>query len=336
MRWVEWGESQNRRLDDARWMLASMITLLGVQARGGVKLAQEGYLLGEPFGRGITMAAHVDEVRPGGVLGAKWVSSRPQNLKEGRPRGEAVTILNAGDTGLPVLVFDGTRLSNARTAIFAIAALDTEGLEMNQPLGLLGAGRVHEFQAKYARQLWPGLEILIYDPDMERAKALAALVQGVVVKTAEEVLQRAEAVSVATSGAPAGWITRDQVRGHVFINTSLRDVGVEFFANARVVVDEQVLAAQGQTPYHQWCERTMDHAETQRWGIPLCNLIAGKDSWRSDELRKPLVVNPMGCAAWDVGLGYMLWAETFEAEVAPPGVITLADGERLLPFGGGR
>jgi ornithine cyclodeaminase/alanine dehydrogenase-like protein (mu-crystallin family) len=315
MKFVHWGEKQTERLNNAHWMLNEMDALLKIQALGGIQIAAEGYLLGEPFGRGITMSAYVaaETTPPGGVMGAKWVSSRVANLKEGLPRGRSVTMLNAGDTGLPLLVFDGTDLSNARTAIFNIAAIDRCG-PPPKVLGLLAAGRVHQWLAKYARQVWgPDLEIVVYDPDADKSLAFAEEIGGKAAAGAWVVLE-AEVVSVATSGADQGWIAPEMFSGRLFLNTSLRDVtrsmflvgenGSAFPLSPRVVVDDVELAAQQETPFHQASRLSMQYPP-----VRLCDVPA---AWRQHEQRT--IVNPMGCAGWDVGLGYAIWKEVFTSE----------------------
>ncbi|KKK48079.1 hypothetical protein LCGC14_3148750, partial [marine sediment metagenome] len=253
-----WVDRCTPELEDAHWMLAQMEVLLEVQRKGGIQLGEEGYLTHpkDGFDRAITMSAWVDHpTTSSGVLGAKWVSSRVANLPD-LPRGRSITMLNDGSTGLPVLCFDGTDLSNARTAIFACAAiarLISPWGRWGGTVGLLGAGRVHEWQAIYMHQLWPGIHLTVFDPDTKRAAEFAKLFGADIALNWQEAIEGADVVSCATAGAEPGWVPDDLVfTADMWINTSLRDVESHFFSRfPLVVVDDLELAMQQRTPFHR-------------------------------------------------------------------------------------
>ena len=304
MQWVEIGDKKN--LHDAVWVMTQMKRLLRLQASGEVSLGAEGYLThpnDKGFTRAITMSAwmnHPSELL--GVLGAKWVSSHPPNTAKGLPRGQAVTMLNCAETGLPLLVFDGTDLSNARTAAFACAAID---IIYSAPttIALIGAGRVHEWQAEYIRQLWPSTELWVYDTDDERMERFATRFNATCLSSWWFGCEFAEVVSVATAGAEDGWIPAGiTMNAKLWINTSLRDVTPAFFKRfAWVVVDDFELAATGRTPYHE-AYLARDLPLLKR----LCDI--------TKPIGYPVIVNPMGLALWDVGLGYALFQDEFRVQ----------------------
>lgn len=307
VRWVEVGNKEC--LHDALWVMAQMKLLLRLQKLGEVRLGAEGYLThpGAGFSRAITMSAWVNHpAERYGVLGAKWVSSHPPNSATGLPRGRAVTMLNCAETGLPLLAFDGTDLSNARTAAFACAAIDIllHGVAPSS-IAFIGAGRVHTWQAEYIRQLWPEADLWVYDTDAERMQQFADRFNAVCLSSWWFGCEFAEVVSIATAGTQPGWVPIDiTILAKLWINTSLRDVKSQFFGRFKqVVVDDFELAASEHTPYHEaYLARDIPP------NIQLCDIP------QDDPHNFPIIVNPMGLAIWDVGLGYAMFQDEFRAQ----------------------
>ncbi|KKN68901.1 hypothetical protein LCGC14_0446870 [marine sediment metagenome] len=317
VKWVSMapGTPEYVNLRDAHWMVKQMELLLALQRTGEARLGEEGYLShpettgGFGFSRAITMSAwvgHPDE--PEGVFGAKWVSSHPPNTSRGLPRGQAITILNCAHTGLPLLVFDGTDLSNARTAGFAIMTILEFCRGVPPPaIALIGAGRVHEWQAHYINQLWPNTQLFVYDPDKERAQRFVEQCQQAnCFDTWQEVVDVANIVSLATAGA-GQWVPTDvKFDAFLWINTSLRDVTPGFFNRFKwIVVDDLEFAASQHTPYH-------DAWQAQTTLTP--NVTQFSDVNPKLQYKYPIIVNPMGLALWDVGLGYALFQQEFREQ----------------------
>ncbi|KKL66041.1 hypothetical protein LCGC14_2148950 [marine sediment metagenome] len=307
---------QQERLHDVHWMLKQMHTLLAMQRQGYTALGEEGYLShpDEGFDRAITMSAwtaHPEE--PVGILGSKWVASCLKNKERDLPRGRSVTTLNCAETGLPLLVFDGTDLSNARTAIFAIAAIELLHPHVDT-IALVGAGRVHAWQAEYIRQRWPKASLWIYDPDDHRMLLFQKAYQAKLLRSWETALQ-CDVVSFATAGCEDGWVPRDaHFSAALWINTSLRDIMPRMVSRFQtVIVDDKRLAASQNTPYHL---ASLGHQVTNTWR--LCDVAhRGMDTPvlinPAGLPHVPILVNPMGMALWDVGIGYMLLQEEYQA-----------------------
>ncbi len=326
---VKWVSLEDKRaqLEDAHWMMMAMRKLLWKQHFGGCRLGQEGYLShpGEGFDRAITMSAWV-RFDNGGVVGAKWVGSHAANLDRALPRGRSLTMLNCGKTGLPLLHFDGTDLSNARTAAFACAAIAILFGRLYQNkrppahVVLIGAGRVHDWQALYMRQLWPDIKLTVVDTNAGRAYLFGQQHKAQVESSWSEAIEGADVVSLATAGAPEGWIPGDGVfevplTAQVWINTSLRDITPMFVRRFPIaVVDDYKMAASGLTPYHR-----AQQAHPQLPVRALCDLVDGESNF-VEKGGTPVLVNPMGLALWDVGLGYMLFEEEFRAQQRKLGV----------------
>jgi ornithine cyclodeaminase/alanine dehydrogenase-like protein (mu-crystallin family) len=329
VKWVEWGHGQLGKLENVHWMLPHVINLAALkQSPTAVELADESYfhtrVPGE-FDRGIMMAAAVrlpvTKVGYRSVLGMKWVSSRVANLKKNLPRGEAITVLNDGETGLPILAYKSSELSLARTALVNCLALQYlfphrfYGMGGPGSIALIGAGRVHRWQLLYMLQLWPTLVIAAYDTNGLQLSQLGSyalsqrwLPSLIQMQSWQQMSEYAN-VSLATSGATS-WVPHNLQVGtwKVWLNTSLRDIVPAMIKSfPLVVVDDEEMAASQGTPYHR--------AREEGWVKKRCtlsDLVTGKMRVAREDY--PVLVNPMGLAMWDVGLGYLLWQNEFEEE----------------------
>jgi ornithine cyclodeaminase/alanine dehydrogenase-like protein (mu-crystallin family) len=311
MRWLEEGDKQRKLLGDAWWMYDTFVHLLRLTYERKVNLGNETYLYSgskDRFDRIISMCAHI-EMPEVSVAGMKWVSSRAENLSIGLPRGGAVTVLNDAETGIPLLAFEGSNISLARTAIVACGAVRHIGTPFS--MALIGAGRVHDWQARYARQLWPEIKLYVYDSHRQRALDFSDKHDAVVLSDWEGGLAM-DVFSLATAGATStGWIGDDTctpMKGQIWLNTSLRDIQPKFIRNfPLVVVDDHSFAASQGTPY--------DRAWQERWvarEMSLADLVVEKKELKEKDF--PVLVNPMGLPLWDVGIGYELYSSEFMEE----------------------
>src|SRR5439155_951534 len=112
------------------------------------------------------------------VAGIKWIASFPGNLASGLPRASAVIVLNSMDTGRPVALLEGARISAARTAASAaLAAAAIAGAPAS--IGLVGCGVINREILRYCRLLCPSIErVVAYDREPERAAGLVEELSG--------------------------------------------------------------------------------------------------------------------------------------------------------------
>jgi ornithine cyclodeaminase/alanine dehydrogenase-like protein (mu-crystallin family) len=312
MRWVEIDSEREKKLRDALWMSEKGQSLLYLMSEKRVVLGDETYLFSgrtDRFDRLITMSSWI-EFDNASVVGSKWVSSRSANLKMGLSRGGAVTVLNDGETGLPLLAYEGSAVSLARTAMVACVSLEfLFGLVGPKSVTLLGAGRVHDWQADYLRQLWPKIELFVYDMDAIRRKEFAKKHRATELPSLRDGLAIGEVLSLATAGSGSvGWLSaKDELVAKVLLNTSLRDIQPRVVSKFPVVVvDEHSFAVSQGTPYDLawkagWVQRE----------VSLVDLVVKRVSI-SDF---PVLVNPMGLPLWDVGIGYFLFRREFNEEL---------------------
>lgn len=314
MRWIEWNERSMARLQDARWITKVGAELLGMIGDGRVVIGEESYLYSgnpERFDRIISMCAWL-EYPDHSVAGSKWISSKASNVREGLPRGGAVTVLNDGVTGLPLVAYEGSAISLARTAMVSCLALG-HLFPASGPgsMAFIGAGRVHQWQANYARQLWPDMKMSVYDLDEQRMVKFQEQFGAQGLKRWEDGLET-EVFSLATAGSTAvGWIPwkMDLGQTKVWLHTSLRDIQPRLTEKfPLVVVDDHVLAtSQGTTHSFAWRENWV------RKEISLVDLVVGHYELSASDY--PVLVTPMGLALWDVGIGFRLFEKEFFDEL---------------------
>ena len=109
----------------------------------------------------------------GAFLGAKIVNVFPDNAARGLPSIHGVYVLMSGDTGAPLAVMDGTRITAWRTAAAsALASRYLSGPESSR-LVMAGAGALAPFLIRAHASVRPIRHVTLWNRDTKRADALA-------------------------------------------------------------------------------------------------------------------------------------------------------------------
>jgi len=311
MRWIEWDGEKLGKLRTARWLLSQGKEILKMSVENKVVIGPEAYLYSgnpERFDRIISMNAWL-EFPNQPVAGMKWISSKAANVKNGLPRGGAVTILNDAVTGYPVIAYNSTPVSAARTVMVNCLALERLFAEYGpRSMTLIGTGQIHAWQATFVRQLWPGCQFYVYDLDSQRQKEFAKVHDCRILTGWREGLG-SDVFSMATAGTTSvGWMSwRTDLKGSspVWLHTSLRDMQPRLEEQfGLVVVDDHVLAtSEGTTHSFAWRENWVKKE------ISLADLVIG--GYEPEVADYPVLVTPMGLAMWDIGIGYRLFEKEF-------------------------
>jgi ornithine cyclodeaminase len=75
------------------------------------------------------------------MLGIKWISGFPMNpIKFGLPRGIGLIMLNSSESGVPLVIMDGTIISAMRTGAVTGVAAKYLACSDSETVGLIGAG----------------------------------------------------------------------------------------------------------------------------------------------------------------------------------------------------
>ena len=80
------------------------------------------------------------------MAGMKWISSFPDNIKNGIPRASAVVILNDYESGYPIACLEGSAISAARTAASAVIGAEVfNNKKQVDNIAFIGSGVISRY-----------------------------------------------------------------------------------------------------------------------------------------------------------------------------------------------
>ncbi|MBA2711522.1 MAG: 2,3-diaminopropionate biosynthesis protein SbnB [Tatlockia sp.] len=263
----------------------------------------------KPNARIIALPAAIDAQEK--ISGIKWISSYPDNIKEGFPRASALILLNDFQTGYPIACLEGSIISATRTAYSAVLAaelLHTSPKSIDS-LGLIGNGLI----AKYIYEClinnqWEIKKIYLHDLDKQSSEGLKKSIQasfgGVIeiVDSHELVIEKSELVTLTTT-APEPYIVNPALfnKSQTILNISLRDLSPEIMMNANNVVDDID---------HVLCANTSPHLTFNAYKTK--DFIQGTlgdyllNPFQLDR-EKPVIFSPMGLGILDLAISYFIY-----------------------------
>jgi alanine dehydrogenase len=105
------------------------------------------------------MPAYID-----GAAGLKWVSVYPNNWRQNLPSVMATIILCDANTGCPLVIMDGTHITNIRTGAAGGVAVKYLARRGSSVIGLIGAGMQAKTQLMAISKVLPRIEeIKVFD-----------------------------------------------------------------------------------------------------------------------------------------------------------------------------
>jgi ornithine cyclodeaminase len=107
----------------------------------------------------------------------KLVSVFPENTKLQIPSIQGIVVLNDGNTGEPLALFSGAKLTSLRTGAVGGAAFKWLSNEDIQTVGVIGAGVQGLSQALFARSVRNFRKLIIFDKNQERMEAIDQIVK---------------------------------------------------------------------------------------------------------------------------------------------------------------
>lgn len=189
------------------------------------------------------------------IAGLKWVSSFPGNVGRNNQRASALIVLNSYESGYPVAILDGTKISAARTvASGVLAANKAIPAKSISKISLYGAGIIHrELISLMLLDGWSINQLIIYDPDHESGKAFIdfCLKQGLKAKAGTSLDEKvpSDIVSFATSALDP-WYDHDFATNQFVLHMSLRDIMPNRLHKTYNVVDHIPHALKANTSLH--------------------------------------------------------------------------------------
>ena len=236
----------------------------------------------------------------------KLVSVFPENIRKKEPMIYGSVVLNDGQTGRPLAVLDGSKLTAMRTAAVGAVGIKYLAPEEASTLGVIGLGIQGFHQALFACQQRSIKTLRIKDPSegvmarfTERFNAFYPEIKVIPCKSAEELCMASEIVITATgSHQPVvpdsgEWWKGKTIVGIGSYKPDMREFPDPFFADLEQVFVDTPVAL----------EETGDLLEPLKKGLirerdiyPLWDLIQGKVK-TSGETR---FFKSVGMAAFDL------------------------------------
>lgn len=241
------------------------------------------------------------------LVGLKWISSFPGNVRSGAPRASAVLVLNDYATGRPLALLEAASISAARTgasaAVAARALADT--LDPGGTVGVVGAGVIARTVLRYLRAVGHPLDqVLVHDLDAASAGRLVDHVgQSLDVPAAPaglaDVLDADTVVTATTAATP--YISSALRAGQIVLNVSLRDFAPEVVLAAQNVLDDVEHCLKAGTSPHL-AEQAVGNRRFVDATIP--ELLQGEWTPSGD---RPVLVSPFGLGVLDLAVaGHVL------------------------------
>ncbi len=214
------------------------------------------------IGRGEVAATHLlmpawtaDAPGPGSFLGTKVVSVFPGNRARDLPAVLGAYLLQSGETGAPLAVMDGTRLTHWRTAAASALAARFLARADARRLTMIGAGALAPFLVRAHASVRPIDHVTVWNHRLEGAETLVRELErnGIEARVAQDLeaaVAEADVISCATlSSEPilrGAWL-RPGV--HVDLvgafNMAMRETDGAAVARARVYVDTHAAIEEG-------------------------------------------------------------------------------------------
>jgi 2,3-diaminopropionate biosynthesis protein SbnB len=240
-----------------------------------------------------------------GVCGIKWISSFPANVASGMQRASAVLILNDANTGYPIALLEGARISAVRTA--ASAVLGAHWLNGCRKtalrLAVIGGGFIaRNIIDMFAADGWRFGEAQTHDLDLYSATRLASHIQDRLKcpagpATLTEALD-ADLILFATSaGTPYVALPHRFRADQIVLHISLRDLAPELILECQNVFDDVSHCLKANTSPH-----LAEHLSGGRDFVTgtIGSVMRGETVVKRDTA---VIYSPFGMGILDIALG---------------------------------
>jgi 2,3-diaminopropionate biosynthesis protein SbnB len=249
-------------------------------------------------------ALHGDD----GISGIKWIASYPSNVTLGLQRASAVLVLNDAQTGYPLALLEGARISAARTAASAVlgAYYLNQQSRKTKTLSIIGGGYIaRNIIDMFKGDGWEIDELIVCDLDSNSSAALAEFSQNKIGYTARVVsldeALKADIITFATNaGVPYVPSSTVFMPNQIILNISLRDIAPELILESQNIFDDVSHCLKANTSPHL-AEQLCGHREF------VTGTIAGviRNEVKISQ-NKPVIYSPFGMGILDLALGRQL------------------------------
>ncbi|MET0606825.1 MAG: ornithine cyclodeaminase family protein [Beijerinckiaceae bacterium] len=248
---------------DAALDARALIDAIGEAFRGGMVAPSRHHheIARKPASAALLLMPAWTEAAPGGsFLGVKLVTVYPDNASRGLASVQGSYVLNNGDSGAPLAIMDGARLTLHRTAAASAFAAQHLARAEARRMTMVGAGALSSYLIRAHVAARPSIRhVSIWNHNPRRASDVAAeldrhpALANVTIDAAtdlERIVRDADIVSCATmTKTPlvrGAWL---KAGAHVDLvgayNLSMREADDEALARGRVFVDTPACLTEG-------------------------------------------------------------------------------------------
>ncbi len=259
------------------------------------------------------------------AVGLKWISSFPGNVARGLPRASALIVLNDPETGHPVAVLEGARISACRTALSAVVGADAlrPGDRQARTLAVVGTGLIADTTVRALhRHGWSWDSLRVHDLDPRRAQGFAGGLADTapggarVVDDLAATLDGADLVLFATTAVEPHVPTAQWLRpGALVLHLSLRDLAPAAMAGAEHVVDDVTHALRERTSLGLAVAAGLVDVDEI---VPVGALLDGA---LPPKLERTVIYSPFGLGSLDIALAQLVLERARDL----PGVVAVPD-----------
>ncbi|MFQ6042915.1 MAG: ornithine cyclodeaminase family protein [Candidatus Poribacteria bacterium] len=258
-----------------------------------------------------------------GALSVKAISIYDGNPQKGLPTVHAIVLVMDSETGQPLALMDGTRLTSLRTGAGVGAATRLLAKEDSRTLAMFGAGGIAMDQVEAALAVRPIEEVRIYTPSKSSAQNLAnrlnrekSCLTAHAVDSPSQAVRGADIITCVTTSRtpvfdPADVLPGAHINGVGSFMPEVREVQVVGLPNLRVFVDSKkaVLEEAGDL-IQAIAEERMQSEDLTEIG----NVVLGKSPGRTspDEIT---FFKSVGVAVQDATTAQTVLARAIEMEL---------------------
>lgn len=243
-----------------------------------------------------------------GISGIKWIASYPSNLNLGLQRASAVLLLNDEETGYPIALLEGARISAVRTAASAVLGaywLNHKSRKVKK-VSIIGSGYIaRNIIAMFEGDAWSIDNIMVHDLDLNSSKSLTEFISSnttyqAQAATLDEAMEADIVIFATNASAPYINPPRQFKAGQIILNISLRDIAPELILESQNIFDDISHCLKANTSPHL-AEQLTGNQEFVTG--TLASVIRGETDI---EATKPVIYSPFGMGILDLALGRKL------------------------------
>lgn len=251
--------------------------------------------------------------------GIKWIASFPDNINNGIPRANAVSIINEADTGVPICIINTTLISAIRTAaVTGIVMHEFAKHRANQKtfnIGITGFGPIGQLHLDMVMQLLGNRvnKVSIFDirPIKQELIPEKYAQHLSIVSSWEEAYQDADIFITCTVSKQA-YVNLEPKKGSAHLNISLRDYQPEMkkYFN-QIIVDDWAETCREKTDIEMM---HLNQGLVKEDTLNLPEFIIGNKIKDLGE-DETMMFNPMGLAVFDIAIGNYYYKQAQKKEI---------------------